>query len=141
MGSLILEMSDVFSKEKRSEIMSQIKGKNTKPEIKFRKYIWSKGLNGYRIHTKLPGKPDIVFTKYKLAVFIDGCFWHKCPIHYKEPVNNEEYWKNKIKYNIEKDKRINEELKKQGWKVTRFWEHDVNKDIENCYEKIKEFIN
>ena len=130
-------MVDVFSKEKRSEIMSKIRYKNTKPELRIRKHLWNNGYR-YRIHANIPGKPDIVFLGKKLAVFIDGCFWHKCPICYKKPASNTEYWENKIVYNLEKDERINAELNEMGWTVIRLWEHEVNKDINACLKKIGE---
>lgn len=129
-------MADIFSKKKRSEIMSKIRAKNTKTEIDLRKKIWAQGLR-YKIHSrKLPGNPDIVFPSKKLIVFIDGCFWHKCPKCFKKPASNKKYWNWKIQYNVNKDKRINKELKKEGWKVLRFWEHDVRKHSGECINKI-----
>ena len=116
-------MVDVLSKKQRSYNMSRIQGRDTKPELMFRRYLFSKGLRGYRVHSKLPGKPDIVFTKYKLAIFVDGCFWHRCPKCFKEPETNKEFWRKKITGNIKRDKVINRLLKKEGWVVLRFWEH------------------
>ncbi len=133
-------MTDVFSKEKRSEVMSKIKSKNTKLEILFRKYIWSKGLR-YRLHSKkLLGRPDIVFGKKRIVVFLDGCFWHKCPKCYKEPKSNKKYWREKIKYNVEKDRKVTLELKKQNWTVIRFWEHEIKKNPEKCFNKIQRYL-
>ena len=108
--------------------MSSIRSKNTKVEVDFRKKVWTAGFR-YRLYSKkLPGKPDLVFASKKTVVFIDGCFWHKCPKCFKRPASNKKYWDWKIKYNVDKDKRINKELKKIGWKVIRFWEHDVKKN-------------
>lgn len=134
--------NDVLTKEQRSYNMSQISGKNTNPEVRLRKLLSSKGIKGYRIHSKLEGKPDMVFTKQKIAVFIDGCFWHRCPKCYVEPKTNKKFWSNKIEGNVKRDKRINNNLKKEGWYVIRFWEHDIKNDkINNCYEKLFNKLN
>lgn len=130
-------MADVHNREQRSYNMSMIRSKNTKPEITLRKLLFSKGLKGYRIHYKLPGKPDIVFPKYKLAVFIDGCFWHKCPECFKKPATNKKFWKEKIEGNTKRDKNVNRILKKEGWKVLRIWEHMVKINTTRCYNLIR----
>ncbi len=127
-------MTDVHTKRQRSYNMSMIKGKNTKLEISLRKMLSSYGIKGYRINSKLLGKPDIVFSKYKIAVFVDGCFWHKCPDCYKEPKNNKKLWKTKISGNVNRDKKVNKILKKEGWLVLRFWEHLLRKDINSVYK-------
>lgn len=132
-------MADVFSKEKRSEIMSKIRYKNTKPELRLRKHLWNRG-HRYKIHAKLPGKPDIIFPSKKLVVFVDGCFWHKCPLCFKKPASNVEYWESKIAYNLEKDERINKELAETGWNIIRLWEHEVNKNIDACLGKIEKSL-
>ena len=129
-------MVDVHTKKQRSYNMSKIKGKNTKPELIIRKLLSSNSIKGYRINYKLTGKPDIVFTKYKLAIFIDGCFWHKCPKCFIEPENNKNFWKNKINSNVERDKKVNSVLKKDGWKVLRFWEHLLRKCPNRVYKRI-----
>ncbi|MCK4522383.1 MAG: very short patch repair endonuclease [Nanoarchaeota archaeon] len=131
-------MVDVHTKKQRSYNMFMIKGKNTKPEVDLRKLLFSKGIRGYRIHSKLPGKPDIVFTKFKLAIFIDGCFWHKCPKCFIEPDKNKEFWRSKINGNVERDKKVNKILGKERWKVLRFWEHLLRKDINKVYRRISE---
>jgi DNA mismatch endonuclease (patch repair protein) len=117
--------------------MSKIRGKNTGPEIKLRKLLWSQGIRGYRIHYNLPGKPDIVFTKKKIAIFIDGCFWHKCPVCFQVPETRKEFWIKKIYSNVERDKKVNKQLKAEGWTVMRFWEHDIRKKPDNVIKKIK----
>ena len=116
--------------------MSNIRGKNTGPELKLRKLLWSHGIRGYRIHYNLPGKPDIVFTKKKIAIFIDGCFWHKCPICFQEPETRKEFWMKKIQSNVERDDKVNLQLKSDGWTVMRFWEHDVRKNPEAIVKHI-----
>jgi len=130
-------MADVHTREQRSRNMSAIKGSNTKPEIKLRKLLWAKGLR-YRLKTKLPGKPDMVFPAARLAVFVDGCFWHRCPDHFKMPTTRPEFWKEKISGNIQRDKKVNEQLKKEGWTVLRFWEHEIRQDAEKTAEAVEE---
>lgn len=133
-------MTDVLTPEQRKKNMSAIKGKNTKPEIKIRKLLWENGIRGYRIHYDLPGKPDITFTKYKIAIFIDGCYWHKCPECFREPKTNTEFWMKKINGNVERDQKITKELEDSGWTVLRFWEHEVRKDTENIISIILDTI-
>jgi DNA mismatch endonuclease, patch repair protein len=132
----IFSMTDVLSPKQRSYNMSRIRGKNTAPEIKLRKMLFAAGIRGYRIHYKLPGKPDIVFTKKKIAIFIDGCFWHKCPVCFQEPENRKEFWMKKIRSNIERDKKVNEQLKNDGWTIIRIWEHQIRKKPEDSLRKI-----
>ncbi len=125
-------MVDVLTKKQRSYNMSMIRGRNTKPEISLRKLLFSKGIRGYRL-SGAPGKPDIIFPKYKIAIFIDGCFWHKCPRHFIEPATRKEFWAKKIEGNVKRDIEINRILKEEGWTVLRFWEHEIEKDINKCY--------
>lgn len=126
---------DNLTKNQRKKCMSHIKRRDTKIEVVFRKAIWNRGVRGYRIDVNLPGKPDIFFPKYKIAVFIDGCFWHKCPLCYSEPKSNKEYWIPKIDKNVERDRRNEKELKDMGIQVFRFWEHDISKNLEGTIEK------
>lgn len=116
--------------------MSQIRGKNTAPEIKLRKMLFAAGIRGYRIHYNLPGKPDVVFIKKKIAIFVDGCFWHKCPVDFQEPATRKEFWIKKIQSNIDRDKKVNEQLKRDGWTVIRIWEHEIKKEPEKTVKKI-----
>lgn len=120
--------------------MAAIKGKNTAPEMTIRKMLWARGIRGYRIHYKITGKPDIVFTKQKVAIFIDGCYWHKCPRCFREPKTNRDFWMEKINGNVVRDKRVSAELTDNGWKVLRFWEHEVKKDPESVVNRITESI-
>lgn len=129
-------MFDVHTKQQRSYNMSRIRGRDTKPEILLRKSLWRKGFR-YSLHSRrLAGKPDIAMSKYKIAIFIDGCFWHRCPAHFKEPRNNKEFWKKKITSNLERDERNNLLLKNAGWTVLRFWEHEVSGKIDSVVRKI-----
>lgn len=129
-------MTDVLTPEQRKRNMSHIRGKNTSPELKLRKLLWSSGIRGYRIHYELPGKPDIVFTKKKIVIFVDGCFWHKCPVCFKPPETNVMFWNEKLQKNVERDMKINEELQSNGWIVLRFWEHEIKKSPDDVLNKI-----
>jgi len=120
-------MADVLTPEQRSFCMSRIKGRDTKPELIIRKGLWSLGYR-YRIGIKLPGRPDIVFPRKRVVVFIDGCFWHRCPRHYQAPATNPHFWEKKINRNVERDRLVDRELASKGWKVKRIWEHEVRED-------------
>ena len=130
-------------KEITSRIMSSIKDKNTKPELAIRKALWDSGIKGYRLHwKKVPGRPDIAFPSRKIAIFINGCYWHRCP--YCEPSipkSNTEFWKNKFDKNVIRDKRKVEQLKQLDWNVLIFWECEIKSDIDFCIGKIKKLIN
>lgn len=123
-------MADVHSKETRSYNMSQIKGKNTKPELLVRKFLFSKGFR-YRLHSKtLPGKPDIILPKYKCIIFVHGCFWHgheNCR-YYVIPKTRTEWWTAKISRNKEKDLENFVKLTKTGWKIIYIFECELKKD-------------
>jgi DNA mismatch endonuclease, patch repair protein len=131
---------DVHTKQQRSFNMSQIKGKNTKPEIEFRKYIWSQGIRSYRLHSKIKGKPDLYFPKKQTAIFIDGCFWHQCPICFKKPKTNKRFWGNKIRQNVKRDLDTDIFLANQGIHVLRLWEHEIKIDLKGCVEKLKKLL-
>ena len=133
-------MTDVLTPAQRKHNMSRIRGKNTGPEVKLRKLFWSRGIRGYRIHHNLLGKPDIVFTKKKIAIFIDGCFWHKCPVCFQQPETRKEFWMKKISSNVERDLKNTRQLQEGGWTVLRFWEHEIRKTPEDVIEKIVESL-
>lgn len=119
-------MSDIYSKSKRSDIMSKISGKETKPEILVRKYLFSKGFRFRKNVKELPGKPDIVLPKYKTVIFIHGCFWHghTCK-RGKLPQTNYQFWQKKIEKNIERDNRNTNELEVKGWNVIIIWQCEI----------------
>lgn len=124
-------MADTVSKQKRSEIMSHVTGKETKPEIMVRKYLFARGLR-YRKNVKqLPGTPDIVFPKYKTAVFVNGCFWHghKGCKYSHLPSTNLEYWEKKIADNLERDDRKTRKLEKLGYRVLIVWQCQLKPNI------------
>ena len=134
-------MADVHSKEVRSYNMSKIKGKDTKPEMLVRKFLFANGFR-YRLHDKkLPGKPDIVLPKYKTVIFVHGCFWHgheECK-YYVIPKTRTEWWLNKINHNIENDQKANIILQSENWKVLTIWECDLknNKRKQTLSELLK----
>ena len=120
-------MADVYDKDKRSEIMSNIRSKDTKPEILLRKALFARGFR-YRLYVKdLAGKPDIVLPKYKTVIFIHGCFWHNhdgCKYAYR-PKTNREFWEKKILGNKERDERVRASLISDGWRVITIWECEI----------------
>ena len=131
-------MGDIYSKRKRSEIMSKISGTETKPEILVRKYLFGKGFRFRKNDKRLPGRPDIVLPKYKTVIFIHGCFWHghHCKAG-KLPETNKEFWGNKINSNIERDKKNQHKLEKLGWKIIIIWQCKLkNKKV--VTKKLKE---
>ena len=112
---------DNLTREQRSFCMSRIRGNDTKPEINARAL-----LKGIEYHPKnFFGKPDFIVCRSKTAVFIDGCFWHKCPIHWNEPKTNKDYWLPKLEKNCVRDKEVEVAYRNAGWKVVRIWEHDI----------------
>ncbi|WP_313611871.1 very short patch repair endonuclease [Chryseobacterium arthrosphaerae] len=123
-------MADVHSKETRSYNMSRIKGKNTKPEMLVRKFLFSQGLR-YRLYSKkLPGKPDIVLPRYKTVIFVNGCFWHGhegCR-YFVVPKTRTDFWLNKINVNIQNDNKISGLLENMGWQVITVWECELKKE-------------
>ena len=120
-------MPDIFSKSKRSDIMSKISGKETKPEILVRKYLFAHGFRYRKNVKKLPGKPDIVLPKYKTIIFVNGCFWHGHENCKKSalPATNTEFWKEKISANVIRDKKVFTELHSMGYKVLIIWQCEL----------------
>ena len=129
-------MTDVLTKKQRSYNMAQIKSKDTGPELVLRKLLSQNKIFGYRLHYKIFGKPDIVFPRKKIAIFIDGCFWHKCPSCFVKPTSRIEFWSQKIKNNLKRDKEVNKLLKKTGWKILRIWEHELRENPDKVCQKI-----
>lgn len=137
-------MTDTMTPEQRSRCMAAVKGKDTRPEILVRRFLWKRGLR-YRVNNRrLPGSPDIVLKKYKTVIFVDGCFWHGhegCRL-YKLPQSNTDFWRQKIHLNIARDYRVNVELRLMGWKVIRVWECEITPKstretvLERIYNKI-----
>ena len=125
---------DTVSKKQRSYIMSQIRGTKTKPEL-----IVKENVDGRKLRYQpkgIPERPDFANKTKKVAVFIDGCFWHKCPRCYKPPKSNKKYWKAKVERNTKRDRHVNRKMRKEGWTVLRFWEHQVKKNEFYVLKKI-----
>ena len=134
-------MTDNLTKEQRHKNMTNIRSTNTKIEKDVTKAVWNLGYRFRKNVKTLPGKPDIAIQKYKIVIFLDSCFWHKCPEHFKKPKSNLEYWEPKIKRNIERDSQINQYYKDHNWHILRIWEHEIKKtNFQNTIEKIKNFI-
>lgn len=122
-------MSRARGKLTKSEQMARVQSRHTAPECALREALWRTGLR-YRLHTKSPGTPDVVLVTARLAVFVDGCFWHGCLEHYSAPVANAALWRAKVARNLERDRRVDEELRACGWTPLRGWEHAVNKTLD-----------
>jgi len=134
-------MSDIYSKSKRSEVMSRISGKETKPEILVRKYLFSQGFRFRKNVKDLPGKPDVVLPKYKTIIFIHGCFWHGHTCKRGTlPTTNVEFWKEKIEGNVERDRRDVAELEKLGWNVIIIWQCEI-RNVQLRQEKFLNILN
>jgi DNA mismatch endonuclease (patch repair protein) len=119
-------VADWLTREQRSRNMSSIRSKGNKTtEHVFLSILRQAGITGWRRHVNLPGKPDFVFRSQRLAIFVDGCFWHGCPRCYRLPQDNRTYWKNKVAGNRRRDLRRSRELRLLGWRVLRFWEHNL----------------
>ncbi len=132
------EKSGFYTTPQRSKIMGKIRGKNTKPELAFRKALYAAGYK-YRIdYKKLIGKPDIALKKYKTVIFIDGEYWHGYNWEERKSKikTNREFWIAKIERNMQRDKEVNQELLALGYTVFRFWETDVKKELDNCLQKV-----
>jgi len=134
-------MTDIFSQNKRSDIMSNIGNKDTKPELRIRSLLHQMGYR-FRLHRKdLPGKPDIVLPKYKTVIFIHGCYWHRhtCKKGRSTPTSNREFWEEKFSKNIERDKRNLVELKNIGWNIITIWQCEL-KNMEKIQSRLKSHL-
>lgn len=134
---------DIWSKQKRSEVMSKIRGENTKPEMILRSELFKNGFR-FKIHNKdLPGKPDLVLPKYKTVIFVHGCFWHyhKNCSEGRIPDSNSMYWQEKLLKNIRRDQVNKKKLQNLGWKVLTYWECEIEKDINKIVIKFIKVVN
>jgi DNA mismatch endonuclease, patch repair protein len=135
-------MTDVFSKPKRSEVMSRIKGQNTKPELIVRSLLHRLGYR-FRLHRRdLPGKPDIVLPRYKTIIFVHGCFWHRhndCRFAYT-PKSRTEFWLKKLESNVIRDNQVRSELELLGWRVITVWECEL-RNLDHIYARLNVLKN
>lgn len=129
--------------ENTSRVMSANKAKNTKPELLLRRALWKSNIKGYRIHPKnIVGKPDITFIGKKIAVFVNGCFWHRCPnCNPSMPKSNTEFWENKFRKNIERDALKIETLTNDGWKVLVVWECQIKNNLTQIVKSISKLTD
>jgi len=131
-------MADNLTKEQRSRAMSRIRSFDTGPELALRRALWRRGLRGYRLNVrKLPGRPDLSWSRHRLAVFVDGAFWHGHPSAYRAGKSGA-YWDQKIQRNVERDRAADAALAELGWRVLRFWDFEITKDLDRCVSEIEE---
>ena len=132
---------DDLTKEQRHKSMQHIRSKDTSIEIKLRNALWHEGIRYRKNYKALPGKPDIAITKSKIAVFCDSSFWHGRDYDLKKPIDtNHEYWDAKIRRNIIRDKEVNLMMKELRWQVLRFWDTDINRNLDECIQIVKNAI-
>lgn len=136
-----LEMADVFTASKRSDIMRRIKSKgNRSTELRLANLLRKAGVTGWRRHPAIKGNPDFVFSNYRVIVFVDGDFWHGNPRTFKPPKTNTFFWEEKIRYNRANDKRVTRHLRRKGWSVIRIWESALRKHPEACLARVRRAI-
>lgn len=120
--------------------MARIKGRDTGPEWSLRRNVWSLGFR-YRLQYRIGrARPDMVFIGARLAVFVDGCFWHGCPLHSTKPKNNRDFWEQKLSRNVARDAEQTQWLESQGWRVLRIWEHEIDTSPADCARRIAEML-
>lgn len=136
------EENGFYTSAQRSRMMSKIRGKNTRPEMLLRKALWHAGLR-YRLHKKsLPGRPDIAIQRLKIAIFVDGEFWHGYQWEEKQHKikTNRAFWIPKIERNMQRDREVNEQLRRMGYHVLRFWENEVRKELGACIKQVLDLV-
>jgi DNA mismatch endonuclease (patch repair protein) len=120
--------------------MARVRSRNTAPEVVLRKELWALGRR-YQLHAPIPGRPDIVFAGPRVAVFVDGCFWHGCPEHYSAPAANAEFWRAKLERNVARDRRADHDLAGDGWLVLRVWEHEIATALPAAVDRVTRAID
>lgn len=143
-----LSLADTKSDAERSRNMAAVRNANTRPETLLRRKVWRTGLRfftsrGWKALTgmKLPGSPDLIFPRARVAVFVDGCFWHGCPLHYTAPEDNNEFWQRKLAQNLKRDREVDAALTEAGWRVVRIWEHELRKtELDKVVENLGRMV-
>lgn len=134
------QVTDVLTPEQRRLNMSRVRSRDTRPEMRLRRALHAAGMR-YRLRSSLPGKPDIVFPRARVAVFVDGCFWHVCPLHATRPKSNKKWWAAKLDRNVERDREVDAALASAGWQVVRIWAHELassrNDNLSGVVERVK----
>ena len=134
-------MADVFDKAKRSMVMSRIRGRGNKStEVTLLNLFRAKGITGWRRHEPILGTPDFVFRAARVAVFVDGCFWHGCSKHCRCPATNRESWSIKLEANRKRDRRVTKTLRDNGWAVVRIWECQLAKTPLRCVSRVSKAL-
>jgi DNA mismatch endonuclease (patch repair protein) len=134
-------VADIVDKATRSRMMAAIKGRDTKPEMALRRALWGMGVRGYRCHyRRAPGRPDVCFVGRKVAVFVDGAFWHGHPQYFTFGKSGEK-WDAKIRRNMERDAEVDEALAREGWRVVRLWDFEIGADPGAAVEKVLGAMN
>jgi DNA mismatch endonuclease (patch repair protein) len=119
-------MADMWTARKRSDVMARIRSSgNRSTELRLLEILQKKGIKGWRRKQRIFGRPDFVFKRERVAVFVDGCFWHACPRCFRRPRSNNTYWDAKLQRNRQRDRTVNRELRRLGWKVLRIWAHEL----------------
>ncbi|WUR12470.1 very short patch repair endonuclease [[Empedobacter] haloabium] len=131
---------DKLSPIARSHLMAKVRNSNTLPELQLRRAMWTIEIR-FRLGQRIGRtQPDIVFKRARLAIFIDGCFWHSCPIHGSRPKSNQRFWEKKLTRNVARDRKTTTDLESAEWVVMRFWEHEVDQDAFGCARKIAKLL-
>jgi len=135
-------MADSVPRDVRRRTMQAVRSRNTTPELMLRRALYERGLRGYRVNSReVMGSPDIAFTRRRVAVFVDGCFWHGCKRCYRAPKSHVDYWGPKVARNKARDRRVDSALRKDGWRVVRVWEHDISKAMPLVLRRIDRILN
>ncbi len=130
-------MPDIVDPATRSRMMASVRRQDTKPELMLRRALWRSGIRGYRLHRRdIPGTPDLAWIGRKVAVFVDGAFWHGHPSAFTEGKSGE-FWDRKIAGNIERDRRVDATLEADNWTVLRFWDFEVEGDLDACIDRVR----
>lgn len=137
------QSTDHVSPETRSAIMRAVKSKGMRStEKRLRAVMAASGLRGWRMHAdELPGKPDFIFLEQRLAIFVDGCFWHGCPKCYRRPHSHQDYWDTKVRNNMTRDRRNRRLLRRLGWRVLQIWEHEINASPLNVCARLRSCLD
>ena len=122
----------------RSETMARVGSRDTSPEMALRRALWASGFR-YRLHRDLPGTPDLSFVGARVAVFVDGCFWHGCPQHYSAPATRFAFWAKKLRRNVDRDRRVEAELSAMGWTSVRIWEHETRR-VDDAVARVRQAL-
>lgn len=134
-------VADLLNRSARSRLMSRVKNKNTAPELAIRKALFANGLKGYRVHRKdIIGQPDVAWIGKRIAIFVDGAFWHGHPSAYKKGQSGV-FWDQKIERNKARDIYVVEQLKMQGWVVIRFWDFEIEKSLSTCIDRVRKVFS